>query len=161
LNKIKKLAGQTAIYGLSSIIGRLLNYLLVPIYVRVFTPAEYGVVAEFYAYVGLLIVILTYGLETGFFKFAKGESSETEKVYSTSLISIFTTSLLFVGLIVLFKQNIANLIGYANHPEYVLWFGIVIAADAFTSIPFAYLRQKNKALKFATIKLINIGLNIG
>ena len=160
MNKIKKLAGQTAIYGLSSIIGRLLNYLLVPIYVRVFTPAEYGVVAEMYAYVGLLIVILTYGLETGFFKFAKDDSLQTEKVYSTTLISIFTTSILFVGLIVLFNQNIANLIEYPNHPEYVLWFGIVIAADAFTSIPFAYLRQKNKALKFATIKLINIGLNI-
>ena len=161
MNKIKKLAGQTAIYGLSSIIGRLLNYLLVPIYVRVFTPAEYGVVAEMYAYVGLLIVILTYGLETGFFKFAKGDSEQTENVYSTTLISIFSTSLLFVGLIVLFNQDIANFIEYPNHPEYILWFGIVIAADAFTSIPFAYLRQKNKALKFATIKLINIGLNIG
>jgi len=161
LNKIKKLAGQTAIYGLSSIIGRLLNYFLVPIYTRVFTEAEYGVVAELYAYVGLLIVVLTYGMETGFFKFAKKDKKETDKVYSTTLISLFTTSLLFVGFILLFKQDIANLIGYANNPEYILWFGIVIAADAFTSIPFAYLRQQNKAFRFAIIKLINIGTNIG
>jgi O-antigen/teichoic acid export membrane protein len=161
LNKIKKLAGQTAIYGLSSIIGRMLNYLLVPLYVRVFTQSEYGVVTELYAYVSLIIIILTYGLETGFFKFAKKNQIETNKVYSTTLISIFTTSLIFVGFILLFKNEIASFIGYSEHPEYILWFGLVIAADAFTSIPFAYLRHENKALKFATIKLINIGLNIG
>ncbi len=161
MNKIKKLAGQTAIYGLSSIVGRLLNYLLVPIYVRVFTPTEYGVVAELYAYVGLLIVVLTYGMETGFFKYAKNDNTETNKVYSTSLISLFISSIFFVGFILLFKQNIANIIGYSNNPEYILWFGIVIAADAFTSIPFAYLRQQNKAFRFAIIKLINIGSNIG
>ena len=102
MNKIKKLAGQTAIYGLSSIIGRLLNYFLVPIYTRVFTEAEYGVVAELYAYVGLLIVVLTYGMETGFFKFAKKDKKGTDKVYSTTLISLFTTSLFFVGFILLF-----------------------------------------------------------
>lgn len=140
----------------------MLNYLLTPIYVRVFLPPEYGVITELYAYVGLLIVVLTYGLETGLFKFSSGvNKNEAHKVYSTSIVSILTTSLLFVGVILLFKNQIANFIGYTNHPEYILWFGLVIAADAFTSIPFAYLRQQNKALRFATIKLINIGVSIG
>lgn len=157
---IKKLAGQTAIYGLSSIIGRLLNYLLVPIYTRIFAPEEYGVVTELYAYVTFLLIILTYGMETGFFRFSQ-DKERFNKVYSTSLTSLFATSVVFVILINLFTQPIANWMEYGAHPEYIRWFGFILAIDAFSAIPFAKLRQQGKAWKFATVKLINIVTNIG
>ncbi|MFW5805170.1 MAG: lipopolysaccharide biosynthesis protein [Bacteroidales bacterium] len=157
---IKKLAGQTAIYGLSSVIGRLLNYLLVPLYTRVFHPGEYGVVTEFYAYVTFLIIILTYGMETGFFRFSQNKS-EFDKTYSTSLVSLLFTSTFFVLFVNLFAQPIAHLVEHPAHPEWIRWFGFILAFDAFSAIPFAKLRQQNKAWRFAVIKIINIGVNIG
>ncbi|MEA3449203.1 MAG: oligosaccharide flippase family protein [Bacteroidota bacterium] len=157
---IKKLAGQTAIYGLSSVVVRLLNYLLVPLYTRVFHPGEYGVVTEFYAYVTFLIIILTYGMETGFFRFSQNKS-EFDKTYSTSLTSIFFTSALFIVLINIFAQPIASMVEHSQHPEWIRWFSFILAFDAFSAIPFAKLRQQNKAWRFATIKIINIGINIG
>ncbi|MDP4266809.1 MAG: oligosaccharide flippase family protein [Bacteroidota bacterium] len=160
MNPIKKLAGQTAIYGLSSIVGRLLNYLLVPLYTRVFLPAEYGVVTEIYAYVSFLNVVLTYGMETGFFRFFQTESNK-KSVYSTILVSLLISSSVFTLICILFSQSIANVMGYANHSEYITWFAIIISIDAVTSIPFALLRVQNKALKFVFIRLINIGVNIG
>jgi len=159
LGNLKKLAGQTLIYGLSSILGRFLNYLLVPLYTYNLIANEYGIVTELYAYVSFLIIILTYGMETGFFSFSQSEKN-TEKVYSTSLISLFTTSSIFVILILAFHKQIASIIEYQSHPEYILWFGIIIALDAFTSIPFAKLRQQNKAYKFAIIKFSNIIINV-
>ncbi|MHC1706764.1 MAG: oligosaccharide flippase family protein [Bacteroidales bacterium] len=158
MNPIKKLAGQTAIYGLSSILGRLLNYLLVPLYTRVFLTAEYGIITELYAYVALFFVILTYGMETAFFRFSTDE--KPEKVYSTSLISLLISSSLFIGISILFSPQISAGLGYSNHPEYISWFAIVIGLDAFTAIPFARLRQENKALRFAIIKIISIFSNI-
>lgn len=158
-NPIKKLAGQTAIYGVSSILGRLLNYLMVPIYVRYFIPEEYGIVNEMYAYVSFLIVILTYGMETAFFRYRELHEDK-EKVYSTALISISISSLFFIVLTLLFIGNIARLLEYPNNPEYVVWFVFIIALDAMSAIPFAKLRALNKARRFAIIKLINIGSNI-
>ncbi len=130
-----------------------------PLYVNLFAPEEYGIVTNLYAYVAFFMVFLTYGMETGFFRFAS-KNSEAEKVYSTSLISLFFSSLLFLVLIVLFKNTLASLIKYPGHPEYILWFGFILAIDAFTAIPFARLRLNNRPVKFAVVRLINIGFNI-
>ncbi len=160
MNTIKKLVGQTAIYGLSSIVGRFLNYLLVPLYTYNLPTEQYGVVTELYAYVSFLIIILTYGMETGFFRFSEIETN-LNKVYSTTLTSLLSTSSLFIIFFLVFYKNVASAIGYSSHPEYILWFAFIIATDAFVSIPFAKLRRENKAVKFATIKLINIFVNVG
>lgn len=159
-NPIKSLIGQTAVYGLSSIIGRFLNYLLVPLYTRIFLPHEYGVVTELLAYVGFLLVFLTYGMETGLFRFSQNDKYRKEDVYSNSIGSLFTTSLIFILIVLIFYGNIADLLNYVQNPEYVLILGITIGIDAFSAIPFAQLRIKNKSARFATIKFINIGLNI-
>ncbi len=164
MNPLKKLAGQTAVYGLSSIVGRLLNYLLVPIYTYRFATGDYGVVTEMYSYVAILIVLCTYGMETAYFRFTKSENPA--KVYSTALISLLVSSLVFIVLVYCFSSEIGNLLrgnSSANIPyeTYIIWFALIIAADAFTSIPFAYLREKGKALRFALLKLVGIGINIG
>ena len=159
MNPLKKLASQTAIYGLSSVVGRLLNYLLVPLYTRYFLPAEYGVVTELYAYVAFLVVLLTYGMETAFFRFSKKE--ETTKVYSTTLISLLISSVVFVGLIFLNSSAISQWLGYANHPEYIQFFALIIGMDAVASISFAKLREQDKAMRFAFIRIVNIMINIG
>ncbi|MEE4286434.1 MAG: oligosaccharide flippase family protein [Mariniphaga sp.] len=159
MNPFKKLAGDTAIYGMSSIVGRFLNWWLMPLYVNLFAPEEYGIVTNLYAYVAFFMVFLTYGMETGFFRFAS-KNSDSEKVYSTSLISLFFSSLLFLVLIILFKNSLASLIQYPEHPEYILWFGFILAIDAFTAIPFARLRLNNRPVKFAVVRMINIGFNI-
>tara|TARA_B100001758_G_C18403416_1_gene610452 strand:+ start:116 stop:1528 length:1413 start_codon:yes stop_codon:yes gene_type:complete len=159
LSALKKLVNQTAIYGLSSVIGRLLNYLLVPLYTRYFLPEEYGVVTEIYAYVALFIVILTYGMETAFFRFSKKENSSAI-VYSTTLISILFTSIFFIIIIYFNSAFIASWIGYGNNKEYVQWFAIILALDAVSSVSFASLREQNKAVRFTIIRLINIFLNI-
>jgi len=161
LGTVKKLAGDTAIYGMSSIVGRFLNWWLVPYYSRIFLPEQYGVVTNLYSYVAILLVLLTYGMETGFFRFAGQNDKESVKVYSTSLVSLFFTSFSFVLLVFVFSAKIAGWIDYSDHPEYVKWMGIIVAIDAFTAIPFAQLRLENKAIKFAILKFINIGINIG
>jgi O-antigen/teichoic acid export membrane protein len=158
-NTLKKLVGQTAIYGLSSMFGRLLNYFLVPLYTNVFLPKEYGIVTEFYAYVTFLIIVLTYGMETGFFRFSQSEHGY-KKTYSTALGSLFITSASFLLLVNLFAQPIANTINYTLHPEWVRWFALILAFDAFSAIPFAKLRMQNKAKRFAAIKLAGIILNV-
>ena len=159
MNPLKKLVGQTAIYGLSSVIGRLLNYLLVPLYTRYFLPAEYGVVTEIYAYVAFLVIVLTYGLETAFFRFSK-KDNDVKVVYSTALISLIVSSIIFVILMFVSSSEIANWMGYAGHTEYIKWFAIIIALDAISSISFAKLRAQNKAIRFASIRLANIFVNI-
>lgn len=159
MNLFKKLAGQTAIYGLPTIVGRLLNYLLVPLYTRVFAPAEYGVVTEIYAYVAFLFVVLTYGMETSFFRFSTTQPDK-EKVYGTTLFSLFVTSILFLVIIFSATPTISSAMGYADNPEYIRWFALILAADALSSIPYAQLRLKNKPLRFAIIKIINIATNI-
>ena len=160
MNPLKKLAGQTAVYGLPSILGRFLGYLLVPMYTRVFTQAEYGTVNVFYSYAAFLMVILTYGMETAFFRYNESHDNK-EKVFSTGMISLITSSVVFLLFSSVFAQNIANWIEYPAHKEYVLWFAWMIALDALSAIPFARLRALGKARRFATIKLINIFITIG
>ena len=160
MNPLKKLASQTAVYGLSSVIGRFLNYLLVPLYTRYFLPSEYGVVTEMYAYVAFLVIVLTYGFETAFFRFSKKEN-DVKVVYSTALISLLISSALFVLLAFLSSDSISNLMGYGIETKYIEWFAIIVALDAISSISFASLREQNKALRFASIRLLNIFVNIG
>ena len=159
MNPIKQLAGQTAIYGLPSILGRILSYLLVPIYTRVLNPGEFGDFSVMYSYVGILLVVITYGMETAFFRYA-AKYENTPKVYSSAFLSVFATSALFILLTQFFASPLAALIDYADHPEYVRWFGWIIGIDALMSIPFAYLRQLGKAKKFALVRLTNIVINI-
>ncbi len=158
---IKSLLKDTAIYGVSSIVGRFLNWCLVPLYTAVFVPQEYGVVTNIYAYVAFALVFLTYGMETGFFRFARRNEQDVASVYTTILTSVGFTSTLFVALLWLLIEPISGVMGYAKSPSFVLMMGITVAVDAFISIPFAYLRFKQRPIKFACLKLINIGLNIG
>ena len=160
MNSFKRLASDTAIYGASSIVGRFLNWWLVPYYSFMFLPAEYGVVTNMYAYVAFFLVLLTYGMETSYFRYAS-KNPDPEKVYSTSIISLFFTTLSFVLLASVFRHEIAALIQYPDHPEYVLWFAVILGIDAFTAIPFARLRLNNRPIKFAFIKFVFIGFNIG
>ena len=159
---LKSLARDTAIYGMSSIIGRFLNYLLVPLYTAKISAASggYGVITNMYAYTALILVILTYGMETTFFRFVNKEEENSEKVYHTVLCMVGTTSLLFIALVFLFISPLSNMMGYADHPAYVWTMFVTVAIDAFQCIPFAYLRFKKRPLKFAAFKLLFIGMNI-
>ena len=160
---LKSLAKETAIYGMSSIIGRFLNYLLVPLYTAKLSAESggYGVITNMYSYVALLFVILTYGMETTFFRFSNKPEENPARVYSTTLIAVGGTSLLFVALVMLFLSPISSAMGYAAHPEYVAVMAACVAIDAFQAIPFAYLRYKKKAIKFASLKMLFIVMNIG
>ena len=159
---LKSLAKETAIYGVSSIVGRFLNYLLVPVY-TIALPASsggYGVVTNIYAWVALLLVLLTCGMETGFFRFANKGQDDPMRVYSTTLLSVSIGSLVFVALGLLFLEPIAGWLEYGEHPWYIGMMMIVVAMDAIQSIPFAYLRYKKRPIKFAALKLLFIFLNI-
>ena len=158
---MKILAKETAIYGVSSIVGKFLNWLLVPLYTYVLQQqSDYGIVTNLYAWTALLLVILTYGMETGFFRFANKTEENPKTVYSTSLITLFTTSLLFAVSCTIWRTPIANALGYPTHSEFIALLGIVVAMDAFASIPFAYLRYKKRPLQFAALKLLFVFLNI-
>ena len=159
---LKSLAKDTAIYGLSSIIARFINYLLVPIQTARFAASggEYGIITNVYAYVSLLIILLTFGMETTFFRFMSKEGEDPKKVYSTALTMVMMTSLISAVLLMTFLYPIATSVGYADHPEYVAVMYITVAIDAFMAIPFAYLRYLHRPIKFALLKIINILLNI-
>ena len=157
---IKSLAKDTAVYGLSSIIGRFLNWCLVPLYVYLFPSQEYGVVTYLYGATAVALVILNYGMETGFFRFAN-KDKDPESVYTTSLLSVVATSLLFILLLTFFLNPVSQALKLPHHPLYVWIMGVTVAIDAYSNIPFAYLRYKNKAWRFAGIKLLNVGFNIG
>lgn len=159
MGALKKLAGETAIYGMSSIIGRFLNWWLVPYYSRIFLPEEYGVVTNLYSYVAFLLVILTFGMETGFFRFAN-KSQQNDKIYSTSAFSLFGSSILFVLIAFIFSGNIAGFLDFKNSEQYIKWLAVIVALDAGTAIPFANLRLEGKAVRFATLKMVNIFFNI-
>ena len=159
MNPLRRLAGQTAIYGLSTIVGRLLNYFLVPIYTRVFLPQEYGVVSVMYAFVTFAYVVYTYGMETAFFRHYHMEEDK-EKVYDTSLISIITSSIILAGTMILFSDQIAGLIKYPGKGIYVTWFALILGLDAIVAIPFNKLRAEHKAKRFASVKFLNIIFNI-
>ena len=163
---LKSLAKDTAIYGVSSIVGRFLNYLLVPIY-TISMPAStggYGVITNMYAITALLLVLLTCGMETGFFRFANKGDDDPIRVYSTTLLTVGSISLSFLAVCLLFLKPIAGVMGYEEHPWYLGMMLIVIAMDAIQAIPFAYLRYKNRPIKFAALKMLfifaSIALNI-
>lgn len=159
LSQLRALAGQTAAYGLSSIVGRLLNYLLVPLYTRIFSPAEYGIVSEFYAYVTFLLVIYSYGMETAFFHFVNRKHKQ-ENVYGHAQFLLVCTTTLLTSILLLFSGSIATAIGYPDHPEFIQWFAGILAIDTLCVLPFARLRQQGKAIRFAGIKLGGIAVNI-
>ena len=159
--EMKNLAKQTAIYGISSILGKFLNWCLVPLYTYILTSsAEYGVVTNLYAWTALLLVLLTYGMETGFFRFVNKEDEDAQSVYSSVLWCVGFTSLLFIVCTTNFSDSIAEFLGYPSHPEYISMMCIIVGLDAFGCIPFAYLRYKNQAARFAIIKLAMILVNI-
>lgn len=160
MNPLKKLAGQTAIYGFSSILGRTLNYLLTPLYTYKFVASQYGVVTELYAYVAFLVVCLTYGMETSFFRHV-AQSEDKRSVYSSALLPILITSTLFMVLCSIGAQPIAELIQYPNHKEFVIWFAIIVGVDAISAIPLAKLRAENRAINFALVNFASIAVNIG
>ena len=159
---MKSLAKDTAIYGLSSIIGKFLNYLLVPLYTYVLARTDdYGIVTNLYAWTALLLVLLTYGMETGFFRFANREEYNAKSVYKTAYWTLFSTSALFALLVLLFQHPLATALGYADHAEFVAMMFVTVAVDAFASIPFAYLRNQKRPILFAALKLLFVVLNIG
>lgn len=160
MSSLKKLAGQTAIYGLSSIVGRFLNYLLVPLHTGVFSTDQFGIITEMYAYVAFLVILLTYGMETAFFRFSTKESDTKEKVYTTIIYSLASSTTLFILLSIIFQHDVANWLRYPNNSEYVVWFAIIVGLDALSSIPLARLRQENKSFRFAFVNLSNVFVNI-
>lgn len=159
---LKSLAKDTAIYGLSSIVARFINYLLVPIQTARFAASggEYGVITNVYAYVSILVILLTFGMETTFFRFMSREGEQPSRIYSTTLRMIAFTSLASIAVVLALLHPIAAAVGYADHPEYVGVMYVTVAVDAFMAIPFAYLRYQHKPVKFAALKIFNILLNI-
>ena len=162
MSALKSLAKDTAIYGLSSIVGRFLNYLLVPLYTARLSAESggYGVITHVYAYTALLLVILTYGMETTLFRFSNKESEDPDTVFSTALKAVGVTSLSFIVLVFVFISPLSKAMGYADHPSYILAMAVTVAVDAFQCILFARLRHEKRPVKFAALKLLFIVMNI-
>ncbi|MFD2786989.1 polysaccharide biosynthesis C-terminal domain-containing protein [Hymenobacter rubripertinctus] len=158
----KKLASQTAIYGVSSIVGRVVNFLLVPVYTGRFAAAQYGIVTGLFAYVSFLNVVFTYGMETTFFRFANRPGTDRQELYDRVMtLLLLTTGGLTLGLMLL-AQPLTRLLELPpGNERYALWIAVILGLDALAAIPFARLRLENKARKFAAIRLANIGLNVG
>ena len=159
MGKLKTIFKDTAIYGLSSIIGRFLNYLLVPAQLSA-ASGGYGIITNIYAYVAVGLVLLTFGMETTYFRFTNKTHTDSETVYGTTLISVGSVSLIFAAIVLALLSPISQLMGYGEHPEYVGVMAVTVAIDAFLCIPFAHLRQQKKAIKFAALKLLNIVVSI-
>ena len=160
---MKSLAKDTAIYGLSSIVGRFLNYLLVPLYTY-YMPhdtGDYGVSTNVYAYVALILVLLTFGMETTLFRFANDERSKPDTVFSTAMAVVGGLTTLFLLLLFGLITPISNALGYGAHPDYLLMMGVVVAQDALQALPFSFLRFQKRAIRFASLKMLFIVLNIG
>jgi len=159
--QMRKLARETAMYGVSGIVGKSLNWLMVPLYTYVFaSPADYGIVTNLYAWTALLLVMLTYGMETGFLRFANKNKEEAGKVYSTTLIAVGVTSTIFALMCIIFSHPIAVALGYPDHSEFIAMLGTTVALDAFGCIPYVYLRFKNRPVKFVALNLFAIFVNI-
>jgi len=159
--QIKKLAKETAMYGVSSILGKFLNWMMVPLYTYVLaSPADYGIVTNLYAWTALLLVMLTYGMETGFLRFANKNKEEAAKVYSTTLIAVGVTSTIFALICIIFSHPIAVALGYPGHSEFIAMLGTTVALDAFGCIPYVYLRFKNRPVRFVALNLFAIFVNI-
>ncbi len=162
MGKLGSLAKDTAIYGLSSIVGRFLNYLLVPLYTAKLAAASggYGVITEVYSYVALLLVLLTFGMETTFFRFVNKEGENPKQVYANTLIAVGGVALLFAVAVLALIGPISGAMGYAEHPEFIGMMAVCVAIDAFQCVPFAYLRYQRRPIKFAALKLLFIVMNI-
>lgn len=155
-NPLKQLAGQTMIYGLSTILARIINFLFVPIYTRCLSPENYGVVTEFMAYIAVLQVVLVLGLETGCFRFANKEGVDPKKVYSSAFVTVFCVGATFMALMLAFAGPISTALGYEGYDACIKYVGGILALDSITAILFAKLRQENKAFKFAIFKTAKI-----
>ena len=159
MNPLKKLAGQTAFYGLPSIVGRILNYLLVPLHTNLFPQSDYGIQSYYFSLIAFFAVVFTYGMETAFFRYVS-TSDNKRRTYSTAQGALFLTTLPALLCIILLAPQIASLAGYAEHGQFIVWFGLILSFDALCAIPFARLRIENRPIKFASIKIINILINI-
>ena len=160
-NPIKQLAGETAIYGLSTILARIINFALVPLYTRVLTQTQYGVVAEFMAYIAMLQVVLTLGLETGCFRFATKEGADPKQVFSNAFVTVFGICSFFFAGVAVFSGDIATAMGYEGFSNMIVYCGLILLIDCTTAILFAKLRHEHKALKFAVIKTVKILTEVG
>lgn len=160
MSQLRQLASQTVIYGASSVLGRVLNYFLVPLYTKVFAEGEYGIVTELYGFVAFLIIIYTYGFETAYFRFAS-RSDDPDSFYKSAQSSLLLSSLIFSVAIMVSSPWIASILEYPGKEQYIIWLAGILAIDAVVALPFARLRLEGKPLKFAFFKLTNIGLNIG
>ena len=161
--EMRKLAGQTAIYGISSVLARLLNYLLVPYYTRIMTTAQYGVVTDMYALIPFALIVLTMGMESGYFRFA-GKAADAEgkkQVFATTWGAVSLVSVIFMAVVLLFKDGIAGAMGYADNPSFIWLVGAIITVDAVSAIPFARLREQGRAMRYVVLKLINVVINLG
>ena len=159
MSVLKKLAGETVIYGVPSIVAKFLNLWLTPLYCYTFPAEEFGILSNILAYVAFFQVVLTYGMETSYFRFA-GRSQYPEKVFTTSMVSLGITSVAFIILIVGFATDISGWISYEGHRNYVIWMGITLALDTLSAIPFAKLRLQSKPVRFAVLRSVNIAMNI-
>jgi O-antigen/teichoic acid export membrane protein len=155
-NPLKQLAGETAIYGFSSILARILNFLFVPIYTRTLTQMQYGVVTEFMAYIAILQVMLVLGLETGCFRYANKEGEDPRKVYSGALLTVFGLNLAFLACMVAFSGPLSAAMGYVGYKRLIIYVASILFCDSITAILFAKLRQEHKAVKFAVLKTVKI-----
>lgn len=161
MSVLKKLAGQTAIYGLTTIVGRFLNFLLTPLHTAILLPSQYGVVTTVYAYMAFLNVIFTYGMETAYFRFATKDENNEDKIFSNAFIVILTTTLIFAGTIYMYANAIADALGLEQSGNLVQWVAGILAIDAIAAIPFAKLRLQKKVFRFSAAKVASIFLNIG
>ena len=159
---LKGLAKDTAIYGLSSIVGRFLNYLLVPLYTHCMPKAsgDYGVSVNIYAYTALILVFLTFGMETTFFRFANKEGEKADTVFTTAFAIVTALTAIFLALVFGFIGPISDVLNYSEHHEYLLMMAAVVALDAIQALPFCYLRYQKRPLKFAALKMLFIVFNI-
>jgi O-antigen/teichoic acid export membrane protein len=160
MSLLKKLASETAIYGISSILSRLLNWVvLTPYLTRIFVPEEYGIVSELYAWIALLLILFTYRMETAFFRFGRAPE-EINRTFSTASLSLLLTTVIFTGVGISLAQPVASWLKYPDHPDYVIWFLLIVALDALAAIPFARLRLQNRPMQFMILKTIGIVINI-
>lgn len=159
---LRKLAGQTAVYGISSIVARLLNYLLAPYLTRILGTGEYGVIGDMYSIIPFALVVLTLGMETGFFRFAgkAGSPVQVRRIFSTAWGAVSLAALVFLGTVLLLRHDIAAAMHYAGHPSYVTVVACIIALDVIAAVPFARLRYENRAARFVTVRVASVLVNV-
>ncbi|HEY8511561.1 MAG TPA: polysaccharide biosynthesis C-terminal domain-containing protein [Cyclobacteriaceae bacterium] len=156
MSKIKRLAGETAIYGLGSILPRVINFVLILPHTSVFNPAEYGVITDVYAWVAFLNVLYTFGMETAFFRFATKEGAEPATVFNTAQTAVTIITLALSTFFIAFAGPLAAQMDIPEHRDYIVWLTAIVAIDALVAIPFARLRLEKKAARFALYRIINV-----